>query len=84
MYADSYSYFPHLFIQVLGVGEIKPNQMADGQDEDSEEVNTNGWMKLLNGNKRKYSLKPWKEVMKANKSNLSLALREIMRQAWCK
>ena len=39
-------------------------------------------MKLLREDKGVYSLKPWKEVLKANKSDLSLALREIMRQAW--
>ena len=41
-------------------------------------------MKLLSVNKGVYSLKPWGEVSKANKTNLSLALRELMRQAWGK
>ena len=42
-------------------------------------------MKLLNvGDDEILSLKPWKEVagMKANKTTIALALREIIRQAW--
>ena len=41
-------------------------------------------MKLLESDDGLLSLKPWKEVTvgKANKANLALALREVMRQAW--
>jgi len=42
------------------------------------------WMKLLDGSDGLLSLKPWKEVAaaKATKTNIAIALREVMRQAW--
>lgn len=68
---------------VLGVGNTKPNQ-RDGEDEESEEQENDSWLKLLDSDDGILSLKTWKEVstVKANKTNLALALREVMRQAW--
>ena len=66
------------------MGSIKPNHTAGDEGESSEESVGHEWMQLLSKNKDVYALKPWKEVSTANKSNLSLALREIMRQAWRK
>jgi len=68
----------------LGVGGIKPNQ-RDGEDEQSVEQENDAWLKLLDGSHGAFSLKKWKEVSgKANKVNLALALRVMMRQAWGK
>ena len=41
-------------------------------------------MKLLDNDDEVLSLKSWKEVsaVKANKTNIALALRAYMRQAW--
>ncbi|KAF9781504.1 hypothetical protein BJ322DRAFT_1022917 [Thelephora terrestris] len=53
-------------------------------DEDPEELPKKDWVQLLNEDDGVYSLKPWDEVvqMKANKTKIALACREIMRQAW--
>lgn len=77
LYDDSHSL--HLLILILGVGSTKPNEEGD---EDPEK--DNDWKQLLNEDDGVYSLKPWEEVveMKANKTNIALACREIMRQAW--
>jgi hypothetical protein len=79
VFTDSYN--SHLLILISGLGSIKPNEGGD-ENEGSEDLASNEWMKLLNEDDGVYSLKPWKEAMKASKHNLSLALREIMRQAW--
>ena len=49
-------------------------------------LENDGWMKLLNDDGKLFSLKPWEEVTaaKGNKINIGLALRTVMRQAWCK
>jgi len=59
------------------------------EDEEGEEepkkLQANLWKKLLDFDEDGvFSLKPWREVsaLKANKVNLALALREVMRQAW--
>jgi len=56
----------------------------DGKDEQSEEQENDAWLKLLDGIHGTFSLKTWEEVFtaKANKVNLALALRAVMRQAW--
>ena len=57
----------------------------DDEDEESEKPEGGAWMKLLDTDDNGVlSLKPWKEVttLKANKVNLALALREVIRQAW--
>jgi len=66
------------------VSNTKPNETEDDEGEDSKGLANNDWIKLLNENDGVYSLKPWEEVMdmKANKVNVGLACREIMRQAW--
>jgi hypothetical protein len=69
----------------LGVGSTKPNEREDGEDEEPEELENEAWMKLLDDDDDgTLSLKPWKEVTtaRANKANVALALREVMRQAW--
>ena len=75
----------YLTIGSIGVGSTKPNEREDGEDERSEELEDDAWMKLLDSDGDGIlSLKSWKEVttMKANKNSLALALREITRQAW--
>jgi len=74
----------HLAILVSGVGGTKPNKRGNEENEESEELEDEAWMKLLESDDGLLSLKPWKEVTvgKANKANLALALREVMRQAW--
>lgn len=62
------------------MGSIKPNE--DAENESVEDSAKNDWMGLLDKNDETYSLKPWEEVMGANKVNLSLALREFVRKAW--
>ena len=63
------------------MGSIKPN---GGDEDEDEDLGDCVWMQLLNENDGVYSLKPWEEVLKAkaNKINIGLACREIMRQAW--
>ena len=69
---------------VIGVGSTKKNSKGD-KSEKPEELVDEAWMKLLKTNEDgQFSLKPWKEVCKANKTNLAFALRGIMRQAWGK
>jgi hypothetical protein len=68
---------------VPGVGSTEPNEKDE--DAESEELEDDTWMKLLDiGDDQVLSLKTWKEVaaMKANKVHIALALRAIMRQAW--
>jgi len=82
--ADSYpppTYLPGYL--GLGVGGTKPNQ-RDGEDEQSEEQEDDAWVKLLDGVHGLFSLKTWEEVTasKANKVNIALALRAVMRQSW--
>ena len=63
---------------------IRPNEGGD-DDENPEELAENAWVCLLDlDEKGVYSLKPFEEVleMKANKINIGLTCREIMRQAW--
>ena len=67
---------------VPGVGSTMPNEREDDQDQEPEELEGDAWKRLLDiGDDETLSLKPWKEiiVMKANKTNIALALREIMR-----
>lgn len=66
------------------MGSIQPSKMNDDEDEDPEILEGNGWKQLLNNDGGVYSVKSWEEVieMKANKANIGLACREIMRQAW--
>lgn len=84
--ASQFLFFQSSYLATLvpGVGSIKPNGRED-EDEDSEELEADVWMKLLNfGDDGILALKPWKEVapLKANKTNTALALRAIIRQAW--
>ena len=67
-----------------GVGSIQPNESEDEEDQEPEELESDGWMRLLNYDNGVLSLKPWTEVSdaRANKSNIALALRAVMRQAW--
>ena len=69
---------------VSGVGSIQPNEREDEDEEEPEEMETDGWMRLLDSDDGVLSLKPWMEVTdsKANKANIALALRAVMRQAW--
>lgn len=68
------------------MGDTKPNETEDGEGEgeDPKGPTNNDWTKLLNENDGVLSLKSWEEVldMKANKVNIGLACREMMRQAW--
>lgn len=64
----------------LGVGTTKPNE--EDEIEEPEDLVSNNWRGILEGDHGTYSLKPWDEVSGANKVNLALALREIIRQAW--
>ena len=57
----------------------------DDEDEEPEKREGNSWKKCLDiDDEGVISLKSWKEVtaLKANKVNLAIALREIVRQAW--
>lgn len=81
---ESYSIFFYLLTFILGLGSIRPNGGGD-DDENPEELAENAWVCLLDLDEEGvYSLKPFEEVleMKANKINIGLACREIMRQAW--
>lgn len=66
------------------MGSTRPNEGGEGEDEDPGELAKDAWVQLLNEDDGVYSLKPWKEVLKAkaNKTSIGLACREIMRQAW--
>jgi hypothetical protein len=77
------NYF-HPLILILGVGDIKPNDKEDNEDEEPKELADEAWMKLLNEDDGVYSLKPWKEVKAtgANSKAIKHACREIVRQAW--
>ena len=83
--AGLFLFFPytHLAILVLGVGSTKPNRGEDDEDGEPEEE-ADSWMKLLDLDNEILSLKSWKEVtaLKANRGNIALALRAIIRQAW--
>lgn len=72
----------NLTFGVLGVGSLEPNEGADQQDE-GPVTKDEAWRQLLT-DEVPPSLKKWTEVsaLKANKSNIGLALREYMRQAW--
>ena len=74
----------YLVMLLSGVGSTKPNQREDGEDEEPEELGNEAWMKLLDDDDGVLSLKPWEEVTaaKANKINIALALREVMRRTW--
>ena len=79
------SIFFYLLTFVLGVGSIKPNGRGDDDDdEDSKKLAGNDWLNLLDLDEGVYSLKPFEEVLEveANKVEIGLAFREIMRQAW--
>lgn len=69
---------------VLGVGNLKPNDYKEGEEEGEEEsevAKEEVWRSYLDGDG---ALKTWREVtaLKANKVNLGLALRDYMREAW--
>lgn len=77
-------FFPltHTGILVAGVGSTEPD---DGENEDEPgELANAAWMQLLDMDDGIFSLKPWQEVcdLKANKVNIALAFREVLRQAW--
>ena len=74
----------YLVILFLGVGSTKPNERENEEDKEPEELEDDAWMKLLDNDDEVLSLKSWKEVsaIKANKTNIALALRAYMRQAW--
>ena len=52
----------------LGVGNLKPNDHEEEEEEEEEEPEA----------------KEEVTALRANKVNLGLALRDYMRQAWCK
>ena len=82
-YYPSHNAYP--VILVLGVGSTGPNQGEEDEDEEPEEMVYDAWIKLLDFDEEgNCSLKPWTEVVaaKANKINVALALREIVRRAW--
>ena len=69
-------------ILVPGVGTVRANE---GENDEDEELGTDAWMMLLNSSDDGVlSLKLWEDVSdaKANKFNIALALRAVMRQAW--
>ena len=71
-------------ILVLGVGTVRANDEENEEDEE-EELGTDAWMILLDSSDDGVlSLKSWEDVSdaKANKFNIALALRAVMRQAW--
>lgn len=71
-------------ILVLGVGTVRANDEENEEDEE-EELGTDAWMILLDSSDDGVlSLKSWEDVsdVKANKFNIALALRAVMRQAW--
>ena len=70
-------------ILVPGVGSVRANE-GENEEED-EELDPNIWMTLLDSDDDGVlSLKSWRDVSaaKANKTNIALALRAVMRQAW--
>lgn len=68
---------------VLGVGNLKPNDHEEEEEEEEPEAKEEVWRSYFDENG---ALKTWEEVtaLRANKVNLGLALRDYMRQAWCK
>jgi len=76
-------FFFYLLTLVIGVGSTPANQKPDDED---EEPSSTSWTRLLEEMDGIYSLKPLAEVeeMNPNKVHLSLAFREIVRQAWSK
>lgn len=78
LYTCLYSF--HFLTLLLGVGNIEPNEGSD-EDTEPEELANSAWMRLLELDNGVYSLKPLEDV-EANKVNLGIALRHIMRQAW--
>ena len=74
----------HLLILILGVGNIRPNVREGDEDEIPRGSADKKWIWLLDENDGVYTLKPWEEVvkLKGNKSDVSHAFREVMRQAW--
>lgn len=69
---------------ILGVGNLKPNDYEEGEEEEESEVaKEEVWRSYFDGDG---ALKSWREVtaLKANKVNLGLALRDYMREAWSK
>ena len=82
---SSSSYHTYLTALALGVGTTMPDERDDDEGEEPEELADDAWKKLLDCDEDGVlSLKLWEEVteLKANKTNIALALREIMRQAW--
>ena len=70
-------------ILVPGVGSVRANE-GENEEED-EELGPNIWMTFLDSDDDGVlSLKSWRDVSaaKANKTNIALALRAVMRQAW--
>ena len=82
MKIDLYSFC--LLTLILGVGSTRANRGEDSEDEEPEDLASSVWMKFLNESDGICSLKPLEEAlgMGANKANLRLACRHIMRQAW--
>ena len=74
----------NLTLLVLGVGNLEPNEGGDEQDEEESNVTKDEAWKILLKDQKPLGLKSWAEVtsLKANKANMSLALREFMREAW--
>ena len=71
----------NLTFLVLGVGTLEPNVRDDEENEEPTETKSGAWKQLLTDDTPS-SLKPWKEVVKATRTNLASALREYMREAW--
>jgi hypothetical protein len=65
------------------VGNTKPNDREDNEDQDPKELATDGWKQLLNED-GVYSLKSWEKVIgiEVTWKNLGSACKEIVRQAW--
>ena len=65
--------------------KLQQDERDDDEGEEPEELADDAQKKLLDCDEDGVlSLKPWEEVteLKANKTNIALVLREIMRQAW--
>ena len=65
------------------MGDIKPNDREDNEDEEPKELADDAWMKLLNEDDGVHFLKSWKEVtvIGANSKAIKHACREIEKQA---